>query len=81
MKSTISPAFDTNGPLRGYKRDLTEGGIRVPFIALWPGQIPAGQTSSEVIAFINGIFDVKLRGTSGFFTSQFLKMIAGGHIC
>ncbi len=43
--------FDTNGPLRGYKRDLTEGGIRVPFIARWPGQIPAGRTSSEIIAF------------------------------
>jgi arylsulfatase A-like enzyme len=43
--------FNTNGPLRGYKRDLTEGGIRVPFIARWPGKIPAGQTSSEVIAF------------------------------
>lgn len=44
-------AFDTNGPFRGYKRDLTEGGIRVPFIARWPGTIPAGKTSGEVISF------------------------------
>ncbi|XOV93448.1 MAG: arylsulfatase [Bacteroidota bacterium] len=43
--------FDTNGPLRGYKRDLTEGGIRVPFIARWPGKVPAGTTSDEVIGF------------------------------
>ncbi len=43
--------FDTNGPLRGHKRDLTEGGIRVPFIASWPGKIPAGEVSDEVIAF------------------------------
>jgi arylsulfatase A-like enzyme len=43
--------FDTNGPLRGYKRELTEGGIRVPFIARWPGEIPQGNTSNEVIAF------------------------------
>jgi arylsulfatase A-like enzyme len=49
--STVWEAFDTNGPLRGYKRDLTEGGIRVPFIACWPGQIPAGTTSNEIIAF------------------------------
>lgn len=43
--------FRTSGPLRGFKRDLTEGGIRVPFIARWPKMIPAGTTSSEVVAF------------------------------
>jgi arylsulfatase A-like enzyme len=37
--------------LRGYKRDLTEGGIRVPFIARWPGVVPAGEVSQEIIAF------------------------------
>ena len=44
-------AFDTNGPLRGYKRHVTEGGIRVPFIARWPGTVPAGHVSEEIIAF------------------------------
>jgi arylsulfatase A-like enzyme len=34
--------FDSNGKLRGTKRDLTEGGIRVPTIAHWPGTIKAG---------------------------------------
>ena len=43
--------FQSSGPLRGDKRDLTEGGIRVPFIARWPGTIPVNQTSDEVIAF------------------------------
>ncbi len=34
--------FDSNGKLRGIKRDLTEGGIRVPTIAWWPGTIKPG---------------------------------------
>jgi len=43
--------FHCSGPLRGHKRTLYEGGIRVPFIAHWPGVIPANRMSHEVIAF------------------------------
>jgi uncharacterized sulfatase len=40
--------FDANGPLRGLKRALYEGGIRVPMIARWPGRIAPGSVSSHV---------------------------------
>jgi arylsulfatase A-like enzyme len=42
--------FNSNGGLRGYKRDLYEGGIRVPFIARWPGRINPGRVSDHVSA-------------------------------
>ncbi len=43
--------FDSNGVLRGYKRDLYEGGIREPMIAWWPGKIKAKSTSNLISAF------------------------------
>lgn len=43
--------FDSNGIRRGMKRDLYEGGVRVPFIAHWPGKIEAGRVVDDVTAF------------------------------
>ncbi len=40
--------FDANGPFRGIKRSLTDGGIRVPLLARWPGRIKAGVESAHV---------------------------------
>ena len=43
--------FDGNGPYRGTKRDLYEGGIRTPFIVRWPGVVKPGSVSYHVCAF------------------------------
>lgn len=42
--------FDSNGPLKGHKRDLYEGGVRAPLLARWPGKIEGGQMSSLISA-------------------------------
>ncbi len=46
----IPEFFNDSGPLRGIKRDMYEGGIRVPFIARWPGTIKPGQVSDHLAA-------------------------------
>jgi arylsulfatase A-like enzyme len=43
--------FDSNQPFRGIKRDLYDGGVRVPMIAWWPGKVMAGKTSDHLSAF------------------------------
>lgn len=43
--------FTSNGLLRGFKRDLYEGGIRVPQIAVWPNKIKPGTVSHHIGGF------------------------------
>lgn len=43
--------FNSSGPFKGTKRDLYEGGIRVPLLAWFPGHIKAGVTTDHVSAF------------------------------
>lgn len=43
--------FNSNGDLKGYKRDMYEGGVRVPMIVRWPGRINPGSVSSHISAF------------------------------
>ncbi|HVL11658.1 MAG TPA: sulfatase/phosphatase domain-containing protein, partial [Gemmata sp.] len=43
--------FASSGPHRGFKRSMTDGGIRVPAIVRWPGVVKPGTTSDHVWAF------------------------------
>lgn len=43
--------FQPSGPYTGIKRSLTDGGIRVPAIAWWPGHVPAGSESDLAAYF------------------------------
>lgn len=43
--------FQSSGPLRGIKRSLHEGGVRVPFLVAWPGRVKGGVVNDHIGAF------------------------------
>ena len=60
-----SSAFlDSNFPFRGQKRTLWEGGVRVPSLVRWPGRVPAGVVSSEVM-HMTDVFPTLLAAAGG----------------
>ena len=73
--------FDSVGPLRGLKGSLYEGGIRVPFIAHWPGKIKFDQQSDhlaanyDLLATISEIVDVQI--TTDTDGTSFLPLLLG----
>jgi arylsulfatase A-like enzyme len=60
-----------NGPLRGFKGGLYEGGTREPFIVRWPGHVPADKTSNELVCLVD------LLATVAALTGQQLPAEAG----
>ena len=54
----------SNGPFRGQKRTLWEGGIRVPGVVRWPGQVPAGKDSHEIV-HMTDVFPTVLAAAGG----------------
>ncbi|MBL8192123.1 MAG: arylsulfatase, partial [Acidobacteria bacterium] len=73
--------FNPSGGLRGMKRALYEGGVRVPFIARWPGKIKAGTVSDHVGYFGDVMATIgELTGQSlpnGLDSISFLPMLVG----
>lgn len=76
--------FHPSGPLRGMKRALYEGGIRVPFIARWPGKITAGTTSDHIGYFGDVLATTseltKQPTPSGLDSISFLPTLLGGSL-
>lgn len=69
--------------LRGYKADIWEGGHRVPFIARWPGRIPAGGRSTQLICLTDlmatcaDLLGVSLPDTAGEDSVSILPALVG----
>ncbi len=72
--------FNSSGGLRGVKRDLYEGGVRVPFIVSWPGVIEEGGVSDHPSAFwdvlptLGDLTGFEMEGTDGI---SFLPELLG----
>ena len=72
-------------PWRGVKRDQWEGGHRVPFIARWPGRIPAGRTADQTICLTDllataaAITESKIPNNAGEDSFNILPALLGGN--
>ena len=72
--------FDSNGALRGNKRSLHDGGIRVPLIARWPGTVPAGVVTDHISYFGDFFETAELAGVEapeGLDSVSFLPELIG----
>ncbi len=52
-KTAMDAGLKINGALRGGKHDIWEGGFKVPFLVRWPGRVPAGTTSNELVGVVD----------------------------
>ncbi|MEY4132416.1 MAG: hypothetical protein RL592_474, partial [Verrucomicrobiota bacterium] len=51
--TAFKAGLKVNGSIRGGKHDVWEGGFKVPFIARWPGKVPAGSTASQMVSVVD----------------------------
>jgi len=57
--------FKSMGPLKGYKRSFTDGGIRVPMIVRWPGIIAPGQVDEKLVWYFADFLPTAVELTGG----------------
>lgn len=74
--------FDSNGELKGYKRDMYEGGIRTPMIVRWPGKVKKTSITDHISAFWDVLPTLaEIAGAevpSGIDGISFLPVLTGG---
>lgn len=76
---------DPSAGFRGHKADLFEGGHRVPFIARWPGVVPAGTRCDvtigqlDLLATCAELLNKRLPSNVGEDSVSFLNLLRGGH--
>jgi arylsulfatase A-like enzyme len=74
---------EVNGPLRGHKADIWDGGHRVPFIVRWPGRTPVGAATDQLISLVDvlatcaEILGVSLPNQAGEDSISFLPLLLG----
>jgi len=51
--AAFKAGLKVNGAIRGGKHDVWEGGFKVPFIARWPGKVPAGSTAAQMVSVVD----------------------------
>ncbi len=51
--TAFKAGLKVNGAIRGGKHDVWEGGFKVPFIARWPGKVPAGSTAAQMVSVVD----------------------------
>jgi arylsulfatase A len=83
MTTSLANNTDPNGPLRGNKRDVWDGGTRVPFVVRWPGQAAAGTVRNDLVwqgdifATIAAYLQVDLPESTAPDGESFLNIIRG----
>lgn len=74
---------DSSGGLRGMKADAWEAGHRMPFVVRWPGRVPRGSVSNQIICFTDclatlaELYDVPLEPDDGPDSFSFLPVLRG----